>query len=387
MLGHNPPKIAEAIVRQAMRGTHFGANHPAEVHWARWIVELVPSAERVRFVASGTEATLMALRIARAATGRSRVARFEGHFHGWHDWAVIGNRDPFDQPSSAGVPPSVAAEIVVMPNNDADAVERELSQRDIAAIILEPGGGTQGRVPISRVFLRDVRDLATDAGTILIFDEVVTGFRISPGGVQASTGIIPDLTSLAKIVAGGLPGGAVTGRGELLDLLSFAPPSGRRRVAHPGTFNANPLTAAAGTAMLEAIADGSLLDVAAMSASALRQGLNELLSELDVAGFVYGDRSIVHILLGAAGEALRRADGDASVCSARELLMIDPTVASAFRTASLYHGLDLMGPTMMVSSAHVSGIVEESLVRFRSVFRTLIAAGVVPRRSNAEATR
>lgn len=377
MLGHTPPAIVDAVADQIQRGTHYGAGHVAEVRWAQKIVALVPSAERVRFVASGTEATLMALRLARAATGRSRICRFEGHFHGWHDWVVVGNRHPFQRPSSGGVPPSVVAEVTVLPNNDVAAAARALAGEDVAAVILEPGGGTQGRVPVSPEFLRALRELTTAHGSVLIFDEVVTGFRIAPGGVQERTGITPDLTALAKIVAGGLPGGAVCGRREVMDMLAFTPPPGTTRVAHPGTFNANPLSSVAGAEMLEAVTDGAVLDMAASSADQLRTGLNALLADADLAGWAYGDRSIVHVILGETGARLRRAGGDATHVSARDMLAVDPNVATAWRTACLYHGLDLMGPTMMVSSAHDRSVIAESLERFRAVFATLSHLGAL----------
>lgn len=371
MLGHGSPVIEEAVARQLGKGTHYGASHEAEVVWARAIIDLVPSAELVRFVASGTEATHLALRLARAATGRSRVCRFEGHFHGWHDWVVLGNRAPFDRPSSGGVSPAVRDEITVLPNNNVHAVRAALAGGDIAAVIMEPGGGTQGRVPLDLEFLREVRDLTKQHGTVLIFDEVVTGFRVAPGGVQEQSGVTPDLTALAKIVAGGLPGGAVCGKREVMDVLSFAPASGVQRVAHPGTFNANPLSAAAGIAMLAEIADGSVLDTAATSASTLKAGLNQLMSGHGISGYAYGDRSIVHILLGNAGCRARERDGDLNTIPASELLAADPVVSKAFRTACLFHGLDLMGPTMMVSSAHDPAVMAESLERFERVFATL----------------
>jgi glutamate-1-semialdehyde 2,1-aminomutase len=379
MLGHNPAPIVDALTRQVGRGMHFGASHPAEVRWAQWIIDLVPSAERVRFVASGTEATLLALRIARAATGRNRIVRFEGHFHGWHDWAVLGNRAPFDQPSSGGVPPSISTEIVVLPPNEPTAVEQALAEGDVAGVILEPGGGTQGRTSITPAFLQTLRELTTRTGTVLIFDEVVTGFRQSPGGVQALADVTPDVTAMAKIVAGGMPGGAVGGRADLMDLLSFRPRSGLKRVAHPGTFNANPLTATAGAAMLEAIADGAALDAAAAGAAELKLRLNELMVALGIPGYAYGDRSIVHILLGPVGERLRHAGGDVAQLSPAELLTVDPKVAAEVRTLCLYHGLDLMGPTMMVSSVHTGDVIEQALARFDAVFRMLVDRGTLSR--------
>lgn len=373
ILGHAHPAIEQALAAQLAKGTHYGASHDAEVEWAQKIIELVPSADLVRFVASGTEATHLALRLARAATGRSRICRFEGHFHGWHDWVALGNRAPFDRPSSGGISPAVRAEITVLPNNDVDALRAALADEDVAAVILEPGGGTQGRVPLDPAFLREVRELTERYGTVLIFDEVVTGFRIAPGGVQQRSGVTPDLTTLAKIVAGGLPGGAVCGKRGVMELFSFAPPAGATRVAHPGTFNANPLSAAAGIAMLAEVADGNVLDEAAARAAVLRDGLNDLLNDLGIPGYAYGDRSIVHTLLGATGRRARDAPGDLGSIPASALLAADPVVAQAFRTACLFHGLDLMGPTMMVSSAHDSTVIDESLARFERVFATLAA--------------
>jgi glutamate-1-semialdehyde 2,1-aminomutase len=245
----------------------------------------------------------------------------------------------------------------------------------VAAVILEPGGGTQGRVPLRPEFLSAIRTETARHGTVLIFDEVVTGFRIAPGGVQERSGVTPDLTTLAKIVAGGLPGGAVCGKREVMEVLSFTPPDGVTRVAHPGTFNANPLSAAAGVAMLSAVADGSALDVAAANAAAVRGGINEILRDVGLSGYAFGDRSIVHILLGATGRRIREANGDIDAISAADLLGADPIVSRAFRTACLYHGLDLMGPTMMVSSVHDTTVIEESLSRFERVFSTLAALG------------
>ena len=378
MLGHNPPAVTSAIAAQIGNGTHFGGGHPYEIQWAKQIVELVPSAEQVRFVASGTAATLLALRIARAKTGRTRIARFEGHFHGWNDWMAVGNRYPFDRPSSGGIPPSVQSEIIVLPNDDFSAAEAALADRDVAGIILEPGGGTQGRVPLANTMLSGLRELCDATDTTLIFDEVVSGFRVDPGGVQRQTGITPDITTLAKIAAGGLPGGAVCGATEYMEVLSFSQPAGRQRIAHPGTFNANPLTAVAGTAMLREIEDGEPLDRAAGSARILRDGLNELIRVAGIAGCAYGDRSIVHVLLGEAGERLKISGGDPTELSPRGALAINPDLLSGWRTACMYHGLDLMGPTMMVSSVHTGEVVEESLSRFERVFDTLGRCAELP---------
>lgn len=371
LLGHGHPAIESAVAAQLEKGTHYGASHRMEAAWAQKIIELVPSADLVRFVASGTEATHMALRLARAATGRAHIVRFEGHFHGWHDWVVLGNRAPFDRPSSAGVSPAVRDEITVLPNNDAEALRQTLASGDVAAVILEPGGGTQGRIPLDDGFLRDVRTLTARCGTVLVFDEVVTGFRIARGGVQQESGVVPDLTTLAKIVAGGLPGGAVCGKREVMELLSFSTPTGGMRVAHPGTFNANPLSAAAGDAMLTEVSTGTAVEDAAAHAAVLRNEINGLLGVAGIAGYAYGEGSIVHVLLGPVGAQVRAASGKLDAIPAAALLAADPVLSLAFRTACLFHGLDLMGPTLMVATVHDTREIDEALARFAQVFATL----------------
>ena len=192
------------------------------MRWAELITQLVPSAERVRFTSSGTEATLMALRLARAYTGRSRLVRFRGHFHGWNDHMTSGHASHFDGTPTSGVVAGVADNVLLCDPNDIAGITRIFNDHaDIAAVILEPTGGNFGRMPILPSFLATLRDLTKQAGTVLIFDEVVTGFRVSPGGVQAALGIIPDMTTLAKVMAGGLPGGAVVGRKDIMDWLDF----------------------------------------------------------------------------------------------------------------------------------------------------------------------
>ena len=221
-LGHSHPALVDAVQRQVARGTHFGACHDLEVEWAEWITRLIPSAELVRFTMSGTEATHLALRLARAYTGRPKVVKFTGHFHGWHDGVSSGVNPPFDVPMSAGIPGAVLGEVLLSPPNDIAALEQLLGSRsDIGAVILEPSGGQAGVFPIDPGFLKDLRQLTQDRGTVLIFDEVITGFRYAPGGAQEYYGVTPDMTTLAKIVAGGLPGAAVCGRRDIVSLMAF----------------------------------------------------------------------------------------------------------------------------------------------------------------------
>ena len=208
MLGHHHPDIDRVIVEALGRGTHFGSSHEGEVRWAQAVKKLVSSAERVRFTSSGTEATHLALRIARAATGRRKVMRFRTHFHGWHDHMTAGYSSHFDGSATPGVLDEVAGSVVLLDPGDEAAMRETLAgDPDIAAAILEPTGASFGLIPLRPTFLEALREATQEAGTLLIFDEVVTGFRVSPGGAQGAFGISPDLSTFAKILAGGLPGG------------------------------------------------------------------------------------------------------------------------------------------------------------------------------------
>ena len=192
MLGHHHPDIDRVIVEALGRGTHFGSSHEGEVRWAQAVKELVASAERVRFTSSGTEATHLALRIARAATGRRKVMRFRTHFHGWHDHMTQGYVSHFDGSATPGVLDEVAGSVVLVdPGDEAGMREALAGDPDIAAAILEPTGASFGLIPLRPSFLAALREATAEAGTLLIFDEVVTGFRVSPGGAQAEFGISP----------------------------------------------------------------------------------------------------------------------------------------------------------------------------------------------------
>src|SRR5258707_7954608 len=243
LLGHSHREVVSAVAAQAGRSFHPGACHELESAWAEQVIRLVPSAQRVRFTSSGTEASLLALRLARAATARNRIVKLSGHFHGWHDQVAVGSDPPFDQPDTAGLPGAITRSVAVIPA-DPDTLACELSGGDVAAVILEPTGAAWGTVPLPDGFLAAARRLADQAGTLLVYDEVVSGFRWAPGGVQEITGVHPDLTVLGKVLAGGMPGGAVCGRADLMSCLA-GPEAGPRRVAPPGTHNTHPPSAAA----------------------------------------------------------------------------------------------------------------------------------------------
>ena len=202
LLGHGRPEVLAAIQDALPNGTHPGANHEHEVRWAQIVREMVPCAERVRFTSSGTEATHMALRLARSHTGKNKIVRFKGHFHGWHDHMTSGYTSHFDGSPTAGVLPDLAAQVILLPPGDEEAARAAFeADDDIAAAILEPTGGSFGLVPHAFEFLGFLRELTAKHGAILIFDEVITGFRVAPGGAQGYFGVTPDMSTHAKIVA------------------------------------------------------------------------------------------------------------------------------------------------------------------------------------------
>ena len=296
LLGHNFPSVTEAAMAQLALGTHYGASQEGEIAWAEEVVRLVPSAEVVRFTSSGTEATLMALRLARAHTGKPVIVKFDRHFHGWHDYVAASSKYAGAVP--AGVPQSTLDSVIVLPISEVALGETLATRDDIAAVIVESAGASSGTLPLPEGFLQGIRAVTRERGVVMIMDEVVTGFRWAPGGVQEVEGVTPDLTTLAKILAGGLPGGAVAGSREVMERLQFpAPGTKAAKVGHPGTFNANPLSAAAGVACLREIADGRHQKRANENGAQLRAGMNAVLCEMGIPGVVYGQSSEFRILL------------------------------------------------------------------------------------------
>ncbi|HEX2194981.1 MAG TPA: glutamate-1-semialdehyde 2,1-aminomutase [Candidatus Limnocylindria bacterium] len=246
ILGHAHPAVVEAIHDAAARGTSFGAPSLPEVELGEVIVAAMPSIERLRFVSSGTEAAMSALRLARAATGRDAVLKMAGGYHGHADALLVQpGSGATGLPASAGVAEAVARDTLVAPYNDLEAVEALLSARPVAAVIVEPVAANMGVVPPTPGYLHGLRELTERAGTLLIFDEVITGFRVARGGAQELYGVRPDVTVLGKIIGGGLPVGAYGGRADLMRLVAPEGP-----VYQAGTLSGNPLAMAAGLATL-----------------------------------------------------------------------------------------------------------------------------------------
>ncbi len=270
LLGHGHPQVLAKAHETLSLGTHFGSNHALEVEWADKIRSMVPGIEKIRFTSSGTEATHMALRLARAFTGRSAIVRFRGHFHGWHDHMSSGYTSHFDGSATPGVVPGINDDVILVDPNDEAGVSAALTgDKPIAAVILEPIGASSGMIPTAPGFIEFLREQTRAYGAVLIFDEVVTGFRVAPGGAQAHYGVTPDLSTYAKIVAGGLPGGCVGGREEILERLDFevAERKGFEKISHQGTYNANPLSASAGLAALSYLLQLSDSSLATASSS------------------------------------------------------------------------------------------------------------------------
>jgi glutamate-1-semialdehyde 2,1-aminomutase len=256
ILGHAHPAVVAAVKETAAAGGPFGLTVELEIRLAGLIREAMPNLEKLRFVSSGTEAAMTALRVARAATGRELVLKFDGGYHG-HSDALLAKAGSgvatLGLPGSAGVTPAVAAQTLIAPYNDLDAVAEVFRRHGerLAAVIVEPIAANMGVVEPLPGFLQGLRDLCSRAGALLVFDEVITGFRVARGGAQAIYGVVPDLTLLGKIIGGGLPIGAFGGRPELMDLLAPAGP-----VYQAGTLSGHPLAMAAGCATLEQLDDG-----------------------------------------------------------------------------------------------------------------------------------
>lgn len=320
---------------------------------------------------------MMALRLARAATGRPRVLRLREHFHGWND-SVTGQPDAeATVPRAPGLPPGMLETSIVIPQDDATVLERTLDDHatDIAAVIFEATGAHWGTTPIDLAYVRRLRDESAARGLVLIFDEVITGFRVAPGGAQEAYGITPDMTTLAKIVAGGLPGGCVAGRAEIIERIAIGDratreQAGDERIAHPGTFNANPLSATAGATMLSLIADGAAQRRASDTAAAIARSMNAVLREASVPGAVYGQASMLHIALGME---LQPPDGYSWGWASLPVPppRVPSEVSQGLRLGMLNEGIDLMSGGLMVSAVHGEDDIDRTVSAFRATLRAM----------------
>jgi glutamate-1-semialdehyde 2,1-aminomutase len=300
ILGHAPPDVVQAVQRAAATGLSFPGPTEYEIRLAETLTRHLPSIERVRFTNSGTEATMNAVRLARAFTGRPKIAKFEGAFHGTHDWVMVsvtpdpklaGSRKrPKSVAWSAGLPPAILKNVVVLPWNDGEACEAILTKEagSLAAVLVDPLLANAGMIPPTEGFLARLRAVTERLGILLIFDEVIT-FRVAAGGAQERFSVRPDLTTLGKIIGGGLAVGAFGGRADVMSL--YDPRGGGARISQGGTFNANPLTMAAGLATLGALSPEAYARLDALG-ERLRGGVSRLLQATRRKGQVTGVGSL-----------------------------------------------------------------------------------------------
>ena len=285
ILGHAPPSVVAAIANAAQEGTTFGASTEREVQLGEAIRALFPSMERMRFVSSGTEATMSALRVARGFTGRSKIIKIDGGYHGHADMLLVAagsGAATLGIPGSAGVTPAAVADTVIVPFNDESAMAAAFAANpgQIAALIIEPIPGNMGLVPPKSGYLRALRRLCDENATLLIFDEVISGLRVAPGGAQELFGIRPDMTCLGKIIGGGLPMGAYGGRADIMKVVAPEGP-----VYQAGTLSGNPLAMAAGLAMLQGLGRESYVQLEKMGAR-LEAGVNAAIGKTGITAYL-----------------------------------------------------------------------------------------------------
>ncbi len=363
IVGHSHPKVIKAAQQAARRGLSFGAPTRQEVEMAELLCRLVPSLEQVRLVSSGTEATMSALRLARGHTGRSKVIKFEGCYHGHADALLVkagSGALTFGQPSSAGVPAETAAHTVVLDYNSESAVQRAF-QRDgseIAAVIVEPVAGNMNLVAPLREFLQELRRLCTQHGSLLIFDEVMTGFRVALGGAQALYGVRPDLTTLGKVIGGGLPVGAFGGRRDIMQSIAPLGP-----VYQAGTLSGNPVAVAAGLATLKLVQAPRFFDRLAATTRALCEGLTRAAQER---GVPFSAASVG----GMFGLYFR----ETPPASYAEVMQCDKEAFNRFFHGMLARGIYLAPSAYeagFVSSAHGRAEIARTIAAAKEVFREL----------------
>jgi glutamate-1-semialdehyde 2,1-aminomutase len=362
ILGHRHPNIMAGIEKQLQNGTMLGTTTELEIELAKIVTSVVPCAEMVSFANSGTEATMEAVRIARAATGKDKILKFEGHYHGHHDYVLFSvdspspvsglEASPHKLPYFPGIPDEIAKTVIVAPWNNPAALERILkkNQNDVAAVITEPVMGSQGVIPPEKDYLKQLRELTVKYDSLLIFDEVLTGFRLAKGGAQEFYGVKPDLACFAKALGGGAPIAAVAGNRDLLGLV------GPGRIGFGGTYNAHPLALAASKATLETLLqnDAEAFQQMARMGAKLKAGLTE--------AFRSGGYNVVVNEVGPMVSIyftkLRR------IATYRQALQASGEKFKAFRDEMLKHGV-YMHPDglerLSISAVHTEREIEQTI--------------------------
>ena len=371
VLGHNPPSVVAAVTEQIKRGFHYSSCNELQVELSELLVELLPSAEEVRYIQTGAEANMLAIRLVRAYTGKNKVIKFRGHFHGYWNEGVIGVRPPYDAPMSTGVPKESMSNVLLADHNNSEQVRRLIEEtNDVAGVLIDPTGHAFV-LPFNPQFTKEVRQITEEKGVPLIFDEVVSSLRYGPHGIQGIIGVTPDLTTLAKTIGGGLPLSAVAGRKEILDLIAFTDDQERnrhRRVISQGTHSGNPIICAAGLAYVKLLASGEPQAYINKLGIILRKGMNEVIKKHNIAGCTYGHFSVARAFLSHDCPYLGQCDGEN--CHYPDLAKLDAgsplEVQRKLYLAMLLNGVDYIGGlgTMFLNAALTEQDIEKVIDAF-----------------------
>ena len=295
ILGHGSPAIVKAIKEQLENGTQYGTSHELEIELAEKVANTVPNAQMIRFTNSGTEANMYATRLARAYTGKDKIAKFEGGWHGGYDALHVGVKYPFDIPESAGLTAGSLQDTILLPFNNLKGVKEKLKNEKVASVVIEPILGAGGGIVAEKEFLRGLREFCDEKGILLIFDEVITGFRLAPGGAQQYYGVTADIIVFGKILGGGFPVGAFCGSRKVMERLDSRIYERPLYAFHGGTFAANPITMKAGLTTLRLLEDGRLINSLNKTGKKIRNLLREIFEANGINVQVTGDSSLFNV--------------------------------------------------------------------------------------------
>lgn len=379
ILGHCHPELIEAVNQQITKGTHYGTEHELAVEWADIVSGLIPSAEKVEFCTTGSEAVLTAVQLSRAYTGRYKILKFARHFHGWSDHMLVGFLAPYDKPLPGHLPPlapgAVSCATYVVPCNNISALEEALATKEFAAFFIEGGGASGGTICIPDKVVHEARRLTQKYGTVFVIDEVISGFRWAPGGYQQTVGVTPDLCTIGKLLGGGIAGAAaVCGRSDIMKLLELKAGDAEwnryRHISHLGTWNASPLVAAAGIAMLKLLAKGEIQKKAAATAKKLMDGMQKEIDKRGIEGCAFNTSSTIHLNFGKCQKCDRSVCYDAEKTTPGE-------ISSSLNMHLLMNNVHILkGIQGWISAIHTDEEVEQTVDAFRAVLDAMIADGV-----------
>jgi len=361
ILGHAPKNVVEAVAKQLHKGTHYGFAHQLEVELAERITEMIPSAEMVRYTSSGTEANMYASRLARAYTGRMKMVKIEGGWHGGYDSLHTAVRS-FDAPESAGLNPKTYEDTSAVPFNDLEPARAALKGGDVACIVVEPMMGAAGFLTPEPGFLEGLREVCDETGTLLIFDEVITGFRLSPGGAQPYFGVDADITIIGKIMGGGFPIGAFCGRKDIFERLDHRKyPDATKRAFHGGTFTGNPVSMVAGITTLDILRDGKVHEYIGGLGEKMMAGMDDIIS-----------RSGIDACLTGIGSTFAVHFQKEKPLNARDIAGNDVEVARAYWAHMLAQNIIYISPALphsFIGEPHTLDDVEAYLAATEEYFK------------------